>query len=156
MGKQEFKCGFLINWYVCAGKSITGYHDGGSHTTMDRDGLIREFLTLAADFFDKATVLLADFRQNAPAVPTKVRKSPRKSYTKSAYQLFADSRFPTFTDTTSMGEKSKVIGMEWRQLPEAEKERWKTEAKRLKDPPKPCQGSANSPVPVTDSDDDLK
>lgn len=125
---------------------------------MDRDGLVREFLTLAADFFDKATVLLAEFRQNsAPAAaPAKARKSPRKSYTKSAYQLFADSRFPAFTDTTSMGDKSKMIGLEWRQLPEAEKERWRMEAKRLKDPPKPCQGSASSPVPVTDSEDDLK
>lgn len=126
-------------------------------TIMDREAVIKEFLSLAADFFDKATVLLAEFRQNhsAPALP-KRRKAPRKTYTKSAYQLFADSRFPAFTDSTTMGEKAKIIGAEWKQLSEAEKDSWRVEAKRLKAPPKPSQGSAASPVPVSDSEDDLK
>lgn len=128
-----------------------------SETIMDRETVIKEFLSLAADFFDKATVLLAEFRQKSaePALP-KPRKVPRKSYTKSAYQLFADSRFPAFTDSTSMGEKAKIIGTEWRGLSEAEKNSWRVEAKKLKNPPKPSQGSATSPVPVSDSEDDLK
>lgn len=121
---------------------------------MSRDDLISEFLTLAADFFDKATALLADFRENhVPKKPRKTKKQPaHKTYTKSAYQLYADSRFPALTETASMAEKAKSIGTEWRQLPEEEKEKWRKEAKRLKDGHKQMPGSATSPVPVSDSE----